>query len=889
MSNDKMSRSAIKAIDPSSVHRICSGQVIIDLSTAVKELIENSLDAGATTIDIRLKEYGSELIEVSDDGTGVAKEDRPVLMKKYYTSKLSSFEDLESVSTFGFRGEALSSLCAMSHVLAVTKVQGEECGVTLEFDQHGDLIRETLTARAVGTTISVQDLFHSLPVRHKEFKKNIKRDYSKLVSLLHAYSLVHTNVRFICTNQVGTGTARSMVLSTQHGSRTGSNDDSLDVESTKCSARVLFGKKVADLLIPVMQESKELGVRIEGLVSGTGTGSGSSKGNSKFFYVNKRPIQFPKAGSVLNETYKSFISPAQTQKPICILNFCIETDKYDVNVTPDKRKVFFHHEVEICRFLQECLSSVWDAQRSTYTVQKVVENKGVQYVEQRIDHMFTPKPRADAPIGDAQELPTNDKTTSAATVGDVTAAGPSTSGHQEKKRPKSVFEFAMETPSQRPRILHGEPASAEGDGIQCQTGDEEDDIDTRTPSDEPAKSRQEQNQIVGERTNNDDDQEEEEEGEEEEEDMTGAQCKDKTDELITEPLNQEKHTQEDENRGNESKDMMENFSEESKQNEENHCNIVSQVDVGVDVEDGQRIIIMEESAAKNDLPKDDGIIPCDINKIRSSVIERARALLLQSQEPERQGQKISFNVASMTKQPDTLQGPDSFEVESRATDELRRVFHKENFNNLEIVGQFNLGFIIAKLGEDLFIIDQHASDEKFTFENLQRNTKFKKQRLIKPIELRLSPREEEIVRENMETFSNSGFEFQESIEGGLHVTSVPHCKGMTFGSSDILEMIDMIERGERSLWHLEASSTGITNEQGIHAVYPSRFKSLLASKACRTSIMIGKALTAQKMKEIVCNLSTLVSPWNCPHGRPTMRHLAYVPRRLKKHADTSKY
>ena len=128
--------------------------------------------------------------------------------------------------------------------------------------------------------------------------------------------------------------------------------------------------------------------------------------------------------------------------------------------------------------------------------------------------------------------------------------------------------------------------------------------------------------------------------------------------------------------------------------------------------------------------------------------------------------------------------------------------------------------------------------------------------MIKPIELNLSPREDEIVRENMDTFSNSGFEFQESADERLQVTSVPHCKGITFGATDILEMIDMIERGERSLWHLEASTSGKAHQQGIHAVYPSRFKSLLASKACRTSIMIGKPLTSKKMEEIVCNLAT---------------------------------
>jgi len=297
-------------------------------------------------------------------------------------------------------------------------------------------------------------------------------------------------------------------------------------------------------------------------------------------------------------------------------------------------------------------------------------------------------------------------------------------------------------------------------------------------------------------------------------------------------------------------------------------------------EEEEPAIVQDVDLVSNIISNDDSI-SCNLEQIRSTVLERARMVVLKSQQAQ-QAQKISFQVASMTKQSEILQGPESFEQEDKAVDELQRVFHKDNFTKLKIIGQFNLGFIIAKLGDDLFIIDQHASDEKFTFENLQKNTKFKKQRLIKPIELHLSPREDEIVRDNMDIFSNSGFEFDDSSDGALQVTSVPHCKGITFGGPDILEMIDMIERGERSLWHLEASSSQQANEQGFHAVYPSRFKALLASKACRTSIMIGKSLTMKKMEEIVGNLSTLVSPWNCPHGRPTMRHLAYVPRNLKR-------
>lgn len=104
---------AIKPIDGKSVHQICSGQVVLSLSTAVKELIENSVDAGATTIDLRLKDYGVDLIEVSDNGCGVEEENFEGLALKHHTSKIQEFADLTQVETFGFRGEALSSLCAL--------------------------------------------------------------------------------------------------------------------------------------------------------------------------------------------------------------------------------------------------------------------------------------------------------------------------------------------------------------------------------------------------------------------------------------------------------------------------------------------------------------------------------------------------------------------------------------------------------------------------------------------------------------------------------------------------------------------------------------------------------------------------------------------------------
>jgi len=126
----------IKAIDRSDVARICSGQVVVDLPTAVKELVENALDAKATHVEVKLRDSGLESIEVADNGSGISPKDYQALTLKYHTSKIRGFADLKGVSSFGFRGEALSSLCEISGAFEVTtRTSTQEIGVRLKYNR----------------------------------------------------------------------------------------------------------------------------------------------------------------------------------------------------------------------------------------------------------------------------------------------------------------------------------------------------------------------------------------------------------------------------------------------------------------------------------------------------------------------------------------------------------------------------------------------------------------------------------------------------------------------------------------------------------------------------------------------------------------------------------
>ena len=183
---------------------------------------------------------------------------------------------------------------------------------------------------------------------------------------------------------------------------------------------------------------------------------------------------------------------------------------------------------------------------------------------------------------------------------------------------------------------------------------------------------------------------------------------------------------------------------------------------------------------------------------------------------------------------------------------------------MEVLGQFNLGFIISKLDNDLFIVDQHATDEKYNFETLQQKHVLKTQRLIQPMPLEITPAQETVLVDNMDIFLKNGFAFDVTNSGdmtkNIKLVSVPTNRNWTFGVSDVEELIFML-----------TDSPGVTCR-------PSRVWQMFASRACRTSIMVGTALNTAEMQKLLRHMGEIEHPWNCPHGRPTMRHLISLNR-----------
>ncbi|KAK8950617.1 DNA mismatch repair protein PMS1 [Platanthera guangdongensis] len=245
------------------------------------------------------------------------------------------------------KGEALSSLCSLGSLTVETRTKNEEVGTHLTFDHSGSVIAERKTARQVGTTVSVEKLFSTLPVRSKEFSRN-------------AYAIMAKGVRFLCTN-ITSKNSKSVVLKTQ-----GNN-------SVKENIIAVLGLNTFQCLEPLSINVSAC-CTVEGFLSKPGYGSGRNIGDRQFFYINGRPVDMPKVGKLLNEVYKGSNSK---QYPIAIMNFIMPATSYDVNVTPDKRKVFMTDEGSLILSLRAEIEKVYSPHQCSYSINTMNYSKEV--------------------------------------------------------------------------------------------------------------------------------------------------------------------------------------------------------------------------------------------------------------------------------------------------------------------------------------------------------------------------------------------------------------------------------------------------------------------------------------------------------------------------------
>ncbi|EAL65478.1 MutL DNA mismatch repair protein [Dictyostelium discoideum AX4] len=995
----------IKAIDKESINNICSGQVIFDLSIAVKELIENSIDAGATTVEIRLKEYGEEFIEVIDNGSGVEPSNFVALTMKHCTSKLESFSDLLSIETYGFRGEALSSLCSLSNCIITTRTKNQVTAQRLVFDKEGKIQTQTPVAREVGTTVQLSNLFKGLPVRYQEFKRNIKKEYAKLLTILQAYALISTNTRITCYNQAGKS-PRSCVLSTTSGSTI--RDNLINVFGTKMS-QSLDEFTASDSLF-----------KVNGLISkiGIGSGTGQSISNSsssssqsssqlssssssssssqssqlsigslsrscadrQFFFVNSRPFEHSKLAKEINSLYQSFHK--RGSYPVVIFNIEMPTNNYDVNVTPDKRTIFIQKEQQLLLLITDGLKTMWETAQSVFDTNQLGQftfndenendnsNNNKQSKISSFPNLYTLKTEEDennnkitTPIKkhstttttSSLNSPSSNKKSSNSTSSSSSSNNKNNRNNLEEDGDDS-FDITDQQPLKRAKYdgnynnsnkkpeLPKTPYPNKKKNNENEDEDEDEDNYVQPVFSNVNKSKNssnsgssnslddiiDDNEFIsrsnGNSSNFMDDFEFKGSSNNIGSSSNGIKLKtisnnnnsnnSNNSNKIIDDINktidkmkqqqqpqqkmglnddgddeeQQKQKQQQQQQKRKQQQQQQQIEEEEeetidgyKQKNSKTFDITIKTDLntiskqylirnGTFDKDNNPIIPNTALVVSNDdmVVNNNNSNEFDQNSIITTTSEKC--CIVDKSIPQLDG-KFSTSLGGIgakqqqkaaTQVTSQLQQQPSQTNQKTAEEELTKFFKKEYFKQMIVIGQFNLGFIIAKLGNDLFIIDQHAADEKYNFEILSKSVEssINSQPLLKPDTLSdLTSEEELIIIENVDLFKKNGFKFiidhDAPTRFKIKLSAFPIIHGQSFGIKDIYEWIFMIK---------ESSIPGSVNKI-------PRLNSLLASKACRKSIMVGTTLTHKEMKDVLNNLSTLDNPWCCPHGRPTMRHL----------------
>ncbi|KAI9816178.1 MAG: hypothetical protein M1827_001779 [Pycnora praestabilis] len=1010
----------IKAIEGRSVHQIQSGQVIVDLCSVVKELVENSLDASATSIDVRFKNNGLDAIEVQDNGEGISYEDYETIALKHYTSKLSTYVDLTSLQTFGFRGEALSSLCALSK-LHISTARADEVpkGTRLDFETSGKLKGTQVVASQKGTTVGVEGLFQNLPVRRKELEKNIKREYGKVLGILNAYACISAGVKFNVTNQMAKG-RKSVVFSTNSN------------PTTRENIANVFGAKTLSALVPLdlnlemqstsgtsqrwstQEDEGAKDIHILGHISRPVFGEGRQTPDRQMFFVNSRPCGLPQVAKAFNEVYKSYNT---SQSPFIFADFKMDTHAYDVNVSPDKRTILLHDQTTLLESLKTSLTELFESQDQTVPYSQIPAmklptfkqltlnreastasksatsdahtpaDKGSENDETEDENGKDPDPssgidsaveprsliqsflgqkvtnRGEEPLHKDQAIQQSkekrkfakkfekqkgltdlvdeydDSRNLVEGVALVTKLVNPAVPVQDFNRRMAEQEaqrvgLASRMPSPSPSVgqdlipsISTTPSHQDSGAVQkafnsMRPKRSQPDIATITIGDEtttspigtPLLKRQKTEDLSSQRS---------EIGSisrhasgllsqkfgrslraftapgMEAEQETVNDIEDSSEDGSNDTLPRNDTSSDEEEASHHSSHGLE--SETSEEKEADDASLPCQDDDGSDEEyiDETEKRAREEAKVEQLIrdAEEEAVRPSKVSVKRANTILKGGAGAKDSttqlvQTINTSVAKLEQQISELTKAMERHRKTTATDVdeidtslqERSAEEQLSLTVSKGDFERMRIVGQFNLGFILAIRAssssgassasenipnkEELFIIDQHASDEKYNFERLQAETVVQNQRLVRPRTLDLTAIEEEIIVENLDALEKNGFiveidnSGEEPVGRRCKLISLPMSREVVFDTRDLEEIISLL--AESPLSSLSSSSS---------IPRPAKVRRMFAMRACRSSIMIGRTLTAKQMEKVVRHMGEIEKPWNCPHGRPTMRHV----------------
>jgi len=309
-------------------NQIAAGEVVQRPASVVKELLENSIDAGANTIKLIIKDSGKTLIQVIDNGKGMSATDARLSFERHATSKIRTAEDLFSLNTKGFRGEALASIAAIAHVELKTKQDQDELGIVIEIE--GSTIKnQEVTVTPTGTSLSVKHLFYNIPAR-RNFLKSNNVELRHIVDEFHRVALAHPDIEFLMYHN-------------------GSESFNLPKNNYRQRVVNIFGNKTNEKLVPVEEETEVL--KISGFVGKPEFAKRTR--TEQFFFVNNRFIKSPYLNHSINSAFEGLMKDGS--HPSYFLNLTVDPKSIDINIHPTKTEIKFDDEHTLYAILRSAV------------------------------------------------------------------------------------------------------------------------------------------------------------------------------------------------------------------------------------------------------------------------------------------------------------------------------------------------------------------------------------------------------------------------------------------------------------------------------------------------------------------------------------------------------
>lgn len=348
----------IHVLDEVTANQIAAGEVVERPVNAVKELVENAVDAGASSIEVEIADGGMTYIRVTDDGCGMTEEDAKLSVIRHATSKISSVDNIYHIASLGFRGEALPSIASVSRATITTRRHEDVEGTALEMT-GGEIMEVKPAGAPAGTTVEVRDLFYNVPAR-KKFLKSERTESSRINSMVGKLSLANPDIAFRLINN-----GRTVI-------ETPGNGRLVDVISA------LYGTKTAGEMLPVEEEGEN--IALEGLISKPSLLKSSRQYQT--IIINRRVVESAVVSKAVDNAYHSLLP--KNGYPLMVLSFQVPPESIDVNVHPQKREIKFSDEQTVFRLVYHGVLGTLTSQSTADTIaREMIHDPGHEVMEEK--------------------------------------------------------------------------------------------------------------------------------------------------------------------------------------------------------------------------------------------------------------------------------------------------------------------------------------------------------------------------------------------------------------------------------------------------------------------------------------------------------------------------